>query len=112
MGPDDITDMTSSTSKVLSLPKRRSDSANWATYSERILNYITSKGYRRHVIGTARKPERLEKRNRAFHKIGSLAPLSDAELEKHEEATDLTIRRKRPSEKLFIVLSTKLPLFK
>ena len=89
MGPDNITDMTSSTSKVLSLPKLRSDSANWATYSERILNYITSKGYRRHVIGTARKPERLEERNGAFHKIGSLAPLSDAELEKHEEATDL-----------------------
>jgi hypothetical protein len=37
MGPDEITDMTSSTNKALSLPKLRSDSSNWATYSERIL---------------------------------------------------------------------------
>ena len=89
MGPDDITDMTSSTNKVLSLPKLRSDSSNWATYSERILNYLTSKGYCRHVLGTVRKPETLDERNGAFYKLHSLAPLSDDELEKHEEETDI-----------------------
>jgi hypothetical protein len=89
MGPDDITDMTSSTNKVLSLPKLRSDSTNWATYSERILNYLTSKGYRRHVQGTARKPETLTEHNGAFFKKGSIAPLSDDELEKLEDARDL-----------------------
>ena len=88
MGPDDITDI-SSTNKNLSLPKLRSDGSNWATYSERILNYLTSKGYRRHVQGTARKPEVLTERNGSFYKSGSLSPLSDDELEKHEDATDL-----------------------
>jgi hypothetical protein len=53
MGPDDITDMTSSTNKALSLPKLRSNSSNWATYSKRILNYLTSKGYCRYVLGIA-----------------------------------------------------------
>ena len=93
MGPDDITDMTSSTNKVLSLPKLRSDSSNWATYSERILNYLTSKGYRRHVLGTARKPETLDERNGTYFKHHSLAPLSNDELEKHEEETDLYDQR-------------------
>ena len=53
------------------------------------MNYLTSKGYRRHVLGTARKPETLDKRNGAFYKLHSLAPLSDDELEKHEEETDI-----------------------
>ena len=89
MGPDDITDMTSLTNKVLSLPKIWSDSSNWATYSERILNYLTSKGYRRHVLGTAHKPETLDERNGTYFKPHSLAPLSNDELKKHEEETDL-----------------------
>ena len=89
MGPDDITDMASSTNKVLSLPKLRSDSSNWATYSERILNYITLKGYRRHVLGTARKPERLDEHNGSFYKPNALAPLTDDEFKKHEEIIDL-----------------------
>ena len=88
MGPDDITDMTSTTNSKLLLPKLRSDISNWATYSERIQNYMTSKGYRRHVQGTARKPETLNERNGAFYKSGSIAPLSDDELEKHEETVD------------------------
>jgi hypothetical protein len=88
MGPDDTTDMIS-TSKGLSLPKLRSDGSNWATYSERISNYLTSKGHRRHVQGTTRKPEVLIERNGSFYKSGSLSPLSDDELEKHEDLTDL-----------------------
>ena len=90
MGPADgnLSEM-SSTSKALSLPKLCSDSSNWATYSERILNYMTSKGYRRHVLGTACKPEVLIERSGVFYKPGMLNPMSDEDLEKHEEMTDL-----------------------
>jgi len=71
MGPADISDMSStSNNQTLSLPKLKGDSSNWATYSERILNYLTSKGFRRHVQGTARKPETLSERNGAYYKSG------------------------------------------
>ena len=89
MGPADISDMTSTPNNpTLSLPKLRGDSSNWATYSERILNYLTSKGFHRHVQGTARKPETPSERNGSHYKSGSLAPLSDEELEKHEDSVD------------------------
>jgi hypothetical protein len=89
MGPaGDLSDMSSNNNQALSLPKLRGDGSNWATYSERILNYLTSKGYRRHVQGTARKPETLIDRNGSFYRYGSLAPLTDDELEKHEETVD------------------------
>jgi gag-polypeptide of LTR copia-type len=89
MGPADISDMSlTSNNQVQSLPKLRGDSSNWATYSERVLNYLTSKGLRRHVLGTARKPEELDERNGSFYKRNSLAPLTDEEVEKHEEAQD------------------------
>ena len=89
MGPDsDLSDM-SSANKALSLPKLWGNSSNWATYSKRILNYMTSKGYRQHVQGTVHKLETLNERDGAFYKSGSLAPLSNGELDKHEELTDL-----------------------
>ena len=89
MGPDNTFDMSStSNNQSLSLPKLQSDSSNWATYSERILNYLTSKGFRRHIQGTARKPEQLIERNRSYYKQGSLAPLTDEDLEKHEETIE------------------------
>ena len=50
---------------------------------------MTSKGYHRHVQGTACKPETLNEHDGAFYKSGSLAPLRDNELKKHEELTDL-----------------------
>ncbi|KAF8237160.1 hypothetical protein L208DRAFT_1060248, partial [Tricholoma matsutake] len=62
------------------------DSSNWATYSERVLNYLTLKGLCRHVLGTARIPEELDERNGSFYKQNSLALLTDEEVEKHEEA--------------------------
>ena len=91
MGPADVSDMSSTTagnSQVLSLPKLQGDSSNWATYNERIMNYLTSKGLRRHILGTARKPEKLMDRDGSFYKQATLAPLTDEELEKHEEAQD------------------------
>ena len=101
MGPGDLTNMSSkNNNQALSLPKLRGDSSNWATYSERILNYMTSKGYRRHVQGTARKPENLVEREGKFYKPNSLLvsesdktstpapPLSDDDVKKHEAAID------------------------
>jgi hypothetical protein len=69
-------------------PLKLGNSSNWATYSERILNYITSKGLRRHVQGTERKPEELDNRNGTFYKRHATAPLTDDELEKHEQDQD------------------------
>ena len=91
------------TTTLSCLPKLRSDSSNWATYSERILNYLTSKGYRRHVLGTARKPEVLVEKDGKYYRPASTVaaegkepdppkPLSDEELEKHEDSVDLYIQ--------------------
>ena len=104
----DISDLSlTNNNHVLSLPKLRGDSSNWATYSERILNYLTSKGYRRHVLGTARKLEVLVEHDGKFYKppgpptnsepskdlasSKELEPkaISDDDLEKHENAVDL-----------------------
>ena len=93
MGPakslDTNENSSSSNQLFLSLPKLQPDSSNWSTYQERILNAITSKGLKRHVLGTARKPIELVERHGDYYKPGHLAPLSDDELEKHEEAQDL-----------------------
>ncbi|KAF8219151.1 hypothetical protein L208DRAFT_1342896, partial [Tricholoma matsutake] len=58
------------------------------TYAKCILNYLTSKGLHRHVLGTMHKPEELVERSQSFYKHGSLAPLTDNEVEKHEESQD------------------------
>lgn len=69
MGPADISDMSSTTNKeTLNLPKLRSDSTNWATYQERIINYLASKGLKKHVLGTARQPIQLEERGGDYYK--------------------------------------------
>ncbi|KAF8222199.1 hypothetical protein L208DRAFT_1109898, partial [Tricholoma matsutake] len=89
MGPDNISDMSStSNNQVSSLPKLQSDSSNWAMYSKWILNYLTSKGLCRHVMGTAHKPENLQESNGSFFRANPLAPLTDEEIEKHEEMQD------------------------
>ena len=94
MSPADLSDLSSTNNnQALSLPKLRSDGSNWATYSERILNYLTSKGYRRHVQGTARKPETLTQRDGGFFRANATAPLSDVELENHEDAVDAPVAR-------------------
>jgi hypothetical protein len=86
MGPADISDMSSTTNKeTLNLPKLWSDSTNLATYQERIINYLTLKGLKKHVLGTVRQPIKLEERGGDYCKPHSLAPLTDEELEKHEE---------------------------
>ena len=86
MGPADISDMSSSSNpQALNLPKLRSNSSNWSTYSERIINYLTSKGLKRHVLGTARMPVILEERDGNLFKPRGTTPLTNEEIEKHEE---------------------------
>ena len=91
MGPaTDISDMnpTSTSSQALNIPKLQSDGSNWTTYAERVLNYLTSKGLKRHVTGTARKPIELSERSGSYYKPNSLSPLTDEEMEKHEAEND------------------------
>lgn len=93
MGPEDVYDMdsTSNNSKGLMVPKLKPDSSNWTTYSERVMNLLTSKGLKRHVLGTARKPIELmtkEGAKGAYFKPGSDKPLNDDEIEKHEVEKD------------------------
>ena len=90
MGPDNLSDMSlMKNNQALSLPKLWDDGSNWATYSKCILNYLISKGYCQHVQGTVCKLEVLNQHHGSFYRPSSLAPLSDDELQKHKEATDL-----------------------
>ena len=54
------------------------------------MNYLTSKGLKRHVIGTARKLVKLVERSGDYYKPGALSPLNlnNDELEKHEKEQD------------------------
>ena len=90
MGPADISDMasTSTTDRSLTIPKLKSDGSNWTTYSERVMNYLTSKGLKRHVIGTARRPVELIECGGEYFKPHGLTPLGDDKLEKHETEQD------------------------
>jgi len=66
MGPEHTFDI--STNKV-TLPKLASDGSNWS-------------------LGTVRKPVELREQNGSFYKGSSLAPLSDKEVEDHEDMMD------------------------
>jgi hypothetical protein len=65
-----------------------SDGSNWPTYQERVLNTLTSKGLKRHVLGTAHKPEVPVEHNGSFYYQNSMNPLTDEELEKNEDEQD------------------------
>ena len=57
IGPDDISEMSLTNNlQALNLPKLCSDGSNWSTYQEHVLNFAMSKGLKRHLMGTARKP--------------------------------------------------------
>jgi Reverse transcriptase (RNA-dependent DNA polymerase)/gag-polypeptide of LTR copia-type/GAG-pre-integrase domain len=86
MGPESSSNMSSS--KVVNLPRLSEDGSNWVTYKERVLNNLTSKGLMRHVRGTARKPVQLTERHGAYYRPHELSPLSDEDLEKHEDLVD------------------------
>ena len=89
MGPADISDMSSTTNnQVLNLPKLRSNGSNWSTYQERILNYITSKGLKWHLLDTVKKPVELREQDGLFYKGIKPDPLTEEEIEEHEGEED------------------------
>src|SRR5436190_21131916 len=88
MGPAAEALSSSTTVKVVNLSKLKEDGSNWITYKEHILNTLMSKGLRRHVFGTAKKPSALVYLNGAFFKPNSLSSLSDDELEAYEQEVD------------------------
>ena len=90
MGPGSSSNIMSSSSsvKVINLPRLAEDGSNWVTFKERILNNLTSKGLMRHIRGTARQPVQLTERNGAYYRPNELSPLSDEDLEKHEDFVD------------------------
>ena len=79
---------TSLTNQASAIPKLSADGLNWLSYSERVMNYLTSKGLKRHLLGTTRKPVDLIERDGGYFAPRHLGPLSDAEFEKHEEEQD------------------------
>ena len=86
MGPADISDMSSATSKeTLNLLNLWSNSTNWATYQEWIINYLPLKGLKKHVLGTACQLIMLKECGGDYYKLYGLAQLTDEELEKHKE---------------------------
>ncbi|KAJ7193505.1 hypothetical protein GGX14DRAFT_588402, partial [Mycena pura] len=74
--------------KITQLPKLKDDGSNWGTYKDRLLNAIVAKGLRRHAHGTAKAPPDLISRDGEFFFQGRIAPLSDTELEEHEDKLD------------------------
>ncbi len=81
MGPGDMSSSTS-TIKLLNLPRLKDDGTNYILYKERIPNVATSKGLRRVLYGTAKKPVEMTEINGDYYLLGNLAPLSDDEVEK------------------------------
>src|SRR5271168_3495880 len=79
---------SSSSIKVFNLPRLSEDGSNWVTYKERVLNNLTSKGLMQHVRGTARKPIQLIEQHSAYFRPNELAPLSNEDLEEHEDFVD------------------------
>jgi gag-polypeptide of LTR copia-type len=90
MGPANISDMSStpSSNQTLTVPNLIADGSNWSMYSERVMNYLTLKGLKRHLQGTAHRLADLIERNGEYYRQGTLSPLNDEELEKHEKEPD------------------------
>ena len=88
MGPANVSTNSASTIKVVSLPKLTADGSNWTAYQDCIVNAIKAKGLRRHLSGTTRKPVDLEERDGDYFRPNSLSPLTDDELEVHENEID------------------------
>ncbi len=81
MGSSDMS-LSTSTIKLLNLPCLKDDSTNYILYKEQIPNVATSKGLRQVLYGTAKKPVEMTEINGDYYLPGSLAPLSDGEVEK------------------------------
>ena len=89
MGPKSSSNMSSSSNvKVVNLLRLLEDGSNWIIYKEHVINNLTSKGLMRHVRGTVRKPAQLIEHNGSHYRPNELSPLSDEDLEKHEDYID------------------------
>jgi hypothetical protein len=81
--------MTSSSVKILNLPKLKDDGSNWVTYKERILNTLTHKGLKRYVVGSAKQPIESELRDDGeYYMPKGMKALTDDELEALEKKLD------------------------
>jgi hypothetical protein len=81
--------MSNTSLKIVNLPKLKDDGSNWITYKERVMNTLTHKGLKRHVIGNARKPIEIELRDDGeYYLPKSMVPLSDDKIEEYETKTD------------------------
>src|SRR5215471_4504867 len=89
MSPGIENSMSSSSIKILNLPKLLDDGSNWVTYKERIFNTLTQKGLRRHVIGNAKKPIEPELRDDGeYYLPKTMTALTEDELEELETKKD------------------------
>jgi hypothetical protein len=80
---------SSSSVKILNLPKLKDDGSNWITYKERILNTLTHKGLRRHVIRAIKKRLVAELRDDGeFYLPKQMNALTDEELEELQQKED------------------------
>ncbi|KAG6852091.1 hypothetical protein H0H87_010975 [Tephrocybe sp. NHM501043] len=87
MGPETTFDI--STSKV-TVPRLSADGSNWTTYSERVLNTLTSKKLCRHVMGKVHKlADLMEPKGFFFMGKNTLTPLSDKEIAAYEDEVEL-----------------------
>ena len=89
MGPDNISEMyLTNNLQALNLPKLHSDGSNWSTYQEHILNFATSKGLKRHLMGTMQKLVILTEQDGEFYKGSNPNLLSKEDVEKHQREED------------------------
>ena len=91
MGPVTTNEESStSTIKVVNLPKLAEDGSNWVMYQEHVENAImATKGLQRHLLGTTHKPETLkQKKDGKWYKPGSTIAMSEDDCDKHEETVD------------------------
>ena len=88
MSPDH-TSMSSTSIKVVNLPKLKDNGSNWITYKERVLNTLTSKGLLRHITGTAKVPPEIEERDdKKLYLVGTSPELDEAALEAAYQKAD------------------------
>jgi hypothetical protein len=93
MGPESSIMSTADALKLIKLPKLKDNGTNWVTYRERVMNTLTHKGLRRHVTGTAQKPDTITEENDKLYKTSDMTKLlkkelTDTEVETLEKAAD------------------------
>jgi hypothetical protein len=74
--------------KLIKLPKLKDNGSNWITYRERIINTLTHKGLKQHVLGTTRVPDEIEIRSSKSYKKGGIIELTEEQLDAIEKYTD------------------------